>query len=85
VDSITTYLDAKAIRDSQGRLYRERHRFGPANVDPESTLIEFLIDDPVSRPTPGVARLTRTIQLKKQVGIKTCCGSRVLRPRENIY
>jgi hypothetical protein len=46
--SITTYLDAKAIRDSQGRLYRERHRFGPANVDPESTLIEFSIDDPVS-------------------------------------
>lgn len=47
--SITTYLEAKAIRDSQGRIYRERHRFGPENADPQSTLYEITILDPVNR------------------------------------
>jgi hypothetical protein len=47
--SVTVSLEAKAIRDSQGRLYRERHCFCPAGTAPEKTLREFIISDPVTR------------------------------------
>jgi hypothetical protein len=46
--SVLTF-QAKVARDSQGRLYRERHHFGPANADPESTLFEFFVIDPTTR------------------------------------
>ena len=44
--SITTYLEAKIYRDSQGRVYREAHHFNRADVDPQTTLYEFTIYDP---------------------------------------
>jgi len=47
-DSVTVSLEAKAVRDSQGRLYRERHCFCPAGIDPEKTMQEFTISDPVT-------------------------------------
>ena len=56
--SITTYLQAKSVRDSQGRLYRERHHFALANADPEATLYEFSIADPVSRTTTACDRVS---------------------------
>jgi hypothetical protein len=46
--SITTYVKGNIFRDSQGRIYRERHHFAAANVDPKLTLHEFSILDPVS-------------------------------------
>jgi len=46
--SITAYLESKAVRDGQGRVYRERHGFGPATADPAVTLQDFYILDPVS-------------------------------------
>jgi hypothetical protein len=46
--STTSYLQAKAIRDGQGRLYRERHFFSTADADPATTLHEFSILDPVA-------------------------------------
>ena len=61
--SITTYLVAKVIRDSQGRLYRERHHFGPANVDPESTLVDFSIYDPATRKRTICTRRTHVCRI----------------------
>lgn len=46
--TITTSLTAKVVRDSQGRLYRERHYFATADVDPQKTLYEFTVFDPIS-------------------------------------
>jgi len=57
--SVSSYEEAKVVRDGQGRLYRERHHFAPANVDPESTLYEFYIQDPVSRTSTVCDRATR--------------------------
>jgi hypothetical protein len=44
----TLYTSAKVARDSQGRLYRERHHFAPADVDQSKTLYAFYFLDPVS-------------------------------------
>jgi hypothetical protein len=44
--TITSTLTAKVLRDSQGRLYRERHRFAAADADPQKTLYEFYVLDP---------------------------------------
>ncbi len=47
--SVVTYGIAKIFRDSQGRVYRERHRFSPdPNVDPRTTLFEFSVRDPLA-------------------------------------
>lgn len=46
--SLTTYLEANLGRDSEGRVYRERHHFGPAGTDPKSTLFESYVLDPVA-------------------------------------
>jgi hypothetical protein len=47
--TLTTYETAKVIRDSQGRLYRESHHFGPdQNADPQKSLYEFSVSDPVT-------------------------------------
>ncbi len=47
--SVVTYGIAKVFRDSQGRVYRERHHFSPnPNVDPRTTLFEFSVRDPLA-------------------------------------
>ena len=46
--STTSYLEANVARDSEGRLYRERHHFGVAGASAGSTLVESLVYDPVS-------------------------------------
>jgi hypothetical protein len=45
---IVTSAISKVARDSQGRVYRERHHFAPAGVDPRKTLYEFYILDPIA-------------------------------------
>jgi hypothetical protein len=47
-DSTTVSLEAIIARDSEGRVYRERHRFAPAGVDPKTTLYETFVNDPVN-------------------------------------
>jgi hypothetical protein len=47
--SLTTYLEANAGRDSQGRVDRERHRFGPDGVNPQTTLYATYVLDPIAR------------------------------------
>jgi hypothetical protein len=44
--TVTTYETSKIFRDSQGRVYRERHHFEPQGVDPAKGLYEFYILDP---------------------------------------
>ena len=57
--SSTSYLQAKVIRDGQGRLYRERHSFSTADADPATTLREFSILDPVAHTGTVCERATR--------------------------
>lgn len=47
--SVVTSETSKVIRDSQGRLYRERHRFALPDTDPQKTLYIFYVLDPVTR------------------------------------
>ncbi len=47
-DSTTVALEAIIARDSQGRVYRERHRFAAVGVDPKTTLYESFVNDPVN-------------------------------------
>jgi hypothetical protein len=46
--TITTYVEANVARDSQGRLYRERHHFAPQDVNPRTTIQESIVSDPVA-------------------------------------
>jgi len=46
--TVTISETAKVFRDSQGKVYRERHRYAPQGVDPEKTIYEFYILDPVA-------------------------------------
>jgi len=47
--TITQHLDALLARDSQGRVYREKHHFVPANSHTPAPLYELHIYDPVAR------------------------------------
>ena len=45
---VSTHLFAMVARDSEGRIYRERHSFVPTNSNEESRLNEIRIFDPVT-------------------------------------
>ena len=45
---VTTHLFAMVARDSQGRIYREGHKFVPANSNEQSKLYRFMISDPIT-------------------------------------
>jgi len=45
---VATHLDAKLARDSQGRIYRERVSFVPANSDQQSKRREIILSDPTT-------------------------------------
>jgi hypothetical protein len=47
--SVITSATSKVFRDSQGKVYRERHHLSPQDVDPEKTIYGFSILDPVAR------------------------------------
>jgi len=44
----TESVTNRVARDSQGRVFRERHHFAPLNTDPQKTLIDFFIFDPTT-------------------------------------
>jgi len=46
--AIINALTARVVRDSQGRIYRERHHFAPQGTDPQKTLYQFYILDPAT-------------------------------------
>ncbi|HTW59799.1 MAG TPA: hypothetical protein VMD99_16850 [Terriglobales bacterium] len=46
---VTTHLLTVVARDSQGRIYRQRHTFVPLNSDEQSPLQAIRIFDPVTR------------------------------------
>ena len=45
---VTTHLLTVIARDSQGRIYREGHKFVPANSNEQSKLYRFKISDPLT-------------------------------------
>ena len=55
----TTYLEANVARDSQGRMYRERHRFGVEGASGASTMLESFVYDPVSGTKTSCVYRTR--------------------------
>ncbi len=46
--SVVTSETSKVIRDSQGRIYRERHHFAVLGTDPQKTLHIFQVLDPLT-------------------------------------
>jgi hypothetical protein len=64
--SVVTYGIAKIYRDSEGRVYRERHHFSPdPNVDPRTTLVEFFVRDPVAHTLTLCIRATRRCTIQR--------------------
>lgn len=57
--TVTTQLFAVVARDSQGRIYRERRSFVPANSDKESRLQEIMVFDPVAKTKTACVLATR--------------------------
>ncbi len=57
--SVVTSETAKVLRDSQGRVYRERHHFGLPNTNPQETLWAFYILDPVTHMRTECLTATR--------------------------
>ena len=63
--SVVTYGIAKVSRDSQGRVYRERHHFSPnPNVDPRTTLFEFSVRDPLAHTFTHCIRVEHTCTIQ---------------------
>ena len=58
--STTTYLEANVARDSQGRMYRESHRFAVAGASAESTMLASYVYDPVNRSKTSCWYKTRS-------------------------
>lgn len=46
--TITTTSTVRVARDSQGRVFRERHYYAPNETDPAKTQIDFFIFDPTT-------------------------------------
>lgn len=46
--TVTTSVTDRVARDSQGRVFRERHHFAPVDTDPATTFINFYIFDPTT-------------------------------------
>jgi hypothetical protein len=57
--AITTHLFATLARDSQGRIYRERVSFVPANSDQKSRRNEIILLDPVAHARTTCVVATR--------------------------
>jgi hypothetical protein len=49
--TVTTRLVGTVARDSQGRSYREAHRFTVDPVDPRTTLVRITLRDPIAGTT----------------------------------
>jgi TonB family protein len=49
--TVTTRLAGTVARDSQGRIYREGHRFTVDPVDPRTTLMRIRLEDPIAGTT----------------------------------
>jgi hypothetical protein len=57
--SVVTSVTSKVVRDSQGRVYREHHHFGPPNTDPQKTLYAFYVLDPIAKTRTECTLATR--------------------------
>jgi hypothetical protein len=57
--TVATHLIASMARDSQGRIYRERRNFVPANSNQEPVLTEFVLYDPGARTRTACVIATR--------------------------
>jgi hypothetical protein len=57
--TVTLKLYAMVVRDSQGRIYRERRTFVPANSDKESRLQEVIVYDPAAKTKTACVLATR--------------------------
>jgi len=57
--SLTSYLEANVGRDTQGRVYRERHHFGPDGIDPQKTIYESYVLDPIAQTRTVCVYATR--------------------------
>ncbi len=57
--TVTTQLYAVVARDSQGRIYRERRSFVPANSNKEPRLQEIMVFDPTAKTKTACVLTTR--------------------------
>jgi len=57
--AVTVHLYAAMARDSQGRIYRERRNFVPANSDQEPRMFETILYDPAARTKTTCTLATR--------------------------
>jgi len=57
--TVTTHLFANMARDSQGRVYRERRDFVPANSDKQPVLKEIMLFDPEQKTRTTCVMATR--------------------------
>jgi TonB family protein len=88
---VTTRLSGTVARDSQGRIYREVHRFNVDPVDPRTTLLRITLQDPsagittdcdlsthLCKTTPfPAAAIAKTASVTKQT-VREDLGSQVI-------
>jgi hypothetical protein len=60
---MSTHLDAKMARDAQGRIYRERVSFVPANSDEKSRIKETFLMDPIAHTRTVCNNATRRCEV----------------------
>jgi hypothetical protein len=72
--TVTTQLYAVVARDSQGRIYRERRHFVPANSNQEPRLEEVVVYDPTAATKTACTLATR------ECNITAYHASRTFRP-----
>jgi hypothetical protein len=66
--TVTTYEESNVARDSSGRIYRERHRFISVGGNPQSTLIESYVLDPIAHTRTGCDPVTRHCVITTYLG-----------------
>jgi hypothetical protein len=62
---VSTHLEARLARDSQGRIYRERVSFVPANSEEHSKVREIIISDPTTHTRVTCSNATRHCNVTK--------------------
>lgn len=67
----TTHAETTVARDSEGRVYRERHNLASANSDEQSSLTNFFIFDPVAHTRTSCTVTARHCDLQLYHGVSS--------------
>jgi hypothetical protein len=67
----TTHVETRVARDSEGRVYRERHNLASGNSDEQSSPTNFFIFDPVAHTRTSCNLTARHCDIQRYQGVSS--------------